>query len=134
VKIQGYQQIPFKFNLTTAIGPLYSDGGSGLVVVVALLWGAWTGQVTRRFRDDPSGPRRLLLGVAIVAALNSPFDLYLNNLSTIFQVVCIMTLIRRSARPSSFSLHGPLQISAKNPPRPLLAAPLISAEIEVEVE
>lgn len=84
-KIQEFQATPYPFNVSTSVGPLYEDYGSGGVAVGSALTGGLLALMYWSWRTRPSAATLLLCALACVMAVTSTGDAVLNNLSYLIQ-------------------------------------------------
>jgi oligosaccharide repeat unit polymerase len=103
-KVQTYRRIPYAFNLTTALGPIYQDGGSVGVMLFSFLQGAVVGFAFALCRQTRLATDRLIVGLLVVGLVSAPIDLYVNNLSVWIQLTLLLfarSWERRARRESS---------------------------------
>ncbi|MDQ6949455.1 MAG: hypothetical protein M3256_25195, partial [Actinomycetota bacterium] len=84
--IQQFYTIPYPFNTSTAIGPLYQAAGVPGIIVFCFAFGVSAARVFKRWEATYSPATRVLCALVILAVLLSTGDLLLTNLDTVVQI------------------------------------------------
>jgi oligosaccharide repeat unit polymerase len=88
-KVQPFYNVPYRFNVSTFIGPLYRDlGVIGMAIYTALL-GAVSALLYVSYVRSPTPCLRLLVALFMVTGTLTVGDLPLNNLSYVLQIALL---------------------------------------------